>query len=226
MITTIRKLAPDDDLNIVSSLIYETDKYFLPTLFEDNKDIAMRILPHMIRRNTPYNEDNIYVGLVDDKIVGIVVAFRSPIKIDVGAFFDALEGGNDSGVELMYVFDADKKLTGIVAERLEIALKEYFFPLENEGNGYYISSICVDESYREQGIGNELLDGVLPCFGKELDVYVDCAVDNHVALEMYGARGFETLFTFERVRHMTYHKLIRRANRETIIQQRQNEEVL
>lgn len=209
MITTIRKLAPGDDLNIVSSLIYETDKYFLPTLFEDNKDIAMRILPHMIRRNTPYNEDNIYVGLVDDKIVGIVVAFRSPIKIDVGAFFDALEG---AGV--------------MSAERLEIALKEYFFPLENEGNGYYISSICVDESYREQGIGNELLDGVLPCFGKELDVYVDCAVDNHVALEMYGARGFETLFTFERVRHMTYHKLIRRANRETIIQQRQNEEVL
>ena len=209
MITTIRKLAPGDDLNIVSSLIYETDKYFLPTLFEDNKDIAMRILPHMIRRNTPYNEDNIYVGLVDDKIVGIVVAFRSPIKIDVGAFFDALE------------------CAGVMsAERLEIALKEYFFPLENEGNGYYISSICVDESYREQGIGNELLDGVLPCFGKELDVYVDCAVDNHVALEMYGARGFETLFTFERVRHMTYHKLIRRANRETIIQQRQNEEVL
>ena len=41
MITTIRKLAPGDDLNIVSSLIYETDKYFLPTLFEDNKDIAV-----------------------------------------------------------------------------------------------------------------------------------------------------------------------------------------
>ena len=31
------------------------------------------------------------------------------------AAFDALEGGNDSGVELMYVFNADKKLTGIVA---------------------------------------------------------------------------------------------------------------
>ncbi len=31
------------------------------------------------------------------------------------ATFTALEGGNDSGIELMYLFDASKKLTGIVA---------------------------------------------------------------------------------------------------------------
>lgn len=29
--------------------------------------------------------------------------------------FDCLEGGNDSGVELIYTFDSDKKLTGVVA---------------------------------------------------------------------------------------------------------------
>ena len=31
------------------------------------------------------------------------------------AVFEALEGGNDSGIELLYVFDANKKLTGVVA---------------------------------------------------------------------------------------------------------------
>ena len=31
------------------------------------------------------------------------------------ANFTALEGGNDSGIELLYIFDTDKKLTGIVA---------------------------------------------------------------------------------------------------------------
>ena len=31
------------------------------------------------------------------------------------AVFEALEGGNDSGIELMYVFDGKQKLTGIVA---------------------------------------------------------------------------------------------------------------
>lgn len=31
------------------------------------------------------------------------------------AVFEALEGGNDSGIELLYVFDNNKKLTGIVA---------------------------------------------------------------------------------------------------------------
>lgn len=31
------------------------------------------------------------------------------------ATFDALEGGNDSGMELIYTFDTNKKLTGVVA---------------------------------------------------------------------------------------------------------------
>lgn len=31
------------------------------------------------------------------------------------ATFNALEGGNDSGIEILYIFDANKKLTGIVA---------------------------------------------------------------------------------------------------------------
>jgi len=31
------------------------------------------------------------------------------------AVFEALEGGNDSGIELMYVFNKEKKLTGVVA---------------------------------------------------------------------------------------------------------------
>ena len=31
------------------------------------------------------------------------------------AVFTELEGGNDSGIELMYLFDREEKLTGIVA---------------------------------------------------------------------------------------------------------------
>lgn len=31
------------------------------------------------------------------------------------AAFTALEGGNDSGIELLYIYDSDKKLTGVVA---------------------------------------------------------------------------------------------------------------
>ena len=207
MSTTIRKLAQGDDLNIVSSLIYETDKYILPSLFEDDKARAMRVLPYMIKSNTPYNENNIYVGLVDDRIVGIVIACRSPITVDVGAFFNAFESAGE-----------------MVDETLERALKEYFFPLESEGNGYYVSSICIDEACRGQGIGRELLDGVLPYLDKDLDVYLDCAEDNEIALSMYSARGFERLFAFKSFTGVPYCKLIRRANRETIIQEMKNEE--
>lgn len=207
MITAIRKLGENDDLGIVSSLIYETDKYILPSLFGYDKEKAMRVLPHMIKANTPYNENNIYIGLVDDEIAGIVVAYRSPITIDIGAFFDAFANAGEMA-------DAS----------LEKALKEYFFPLESEGDGYYISSICIDEEIRGQGAGGEMLDGVLPYISKDLDVYLDCVEDNRIALAMYADRGFETLFAFKNFTRASYCKLIRRANRETIIEEMKNEE--
>lgn len=72
------------------------------------------------------------------------------------AVFEALEGGNDSGIELMYVFDESNKLTGIVANlacpaqcvqhRLFISpdfwgevkaiLREYF------GENLYLLALC------------------------------------------------------------------------------------
>lgn len=72
------------------------------------------------------------------------------------AVFEALEGGNDSGIELMYVFDENKKLTGIVANlacpaqcvqhrlfvspdfwgEVKVLLREYF------GENLYLLALC------------------------------------------------------------------------------------
>ncbi len=200
MITTVRKLVQGDDLGTVSRLIYETDNYIFPHFFGDSKTSAKEILPYMIQSNTLYNMDNIYVALVDDKIIGIMVIARSPIKIDVGAFFEAFENAGAT-----------------IDDNFERVLKEYFFPLENESEGYYISNICIDEAYRGQGIGGEMLDSILPTLDSSLDVYLDCLEDNQIALSMYQNRGFEELFKFSGFTGLPYYKLIRRANRETIV---------
>lgn len=202
MITTVRKLVQGDDLGTVSRLIYETDNYIFPHFFGDSKTSAKEILPYMIESNTLYNMDNIYVALIDDKIVGITVVAKSPVKIDVGAFFEAFENAG-----------------AMIDDNFERVLKEYFFPLENESEGYYISNICIDEAYRGQGIGGEMLDSILPMLDYSQDVYLDCLSDNQVALAMYKSHGFEELFGFSGFTGLPYYKLIRRANRETIVQQ-------
>lgn len=72
------------------------------------------------------------------------------------ANFQELEGGNDSGIELLYVFDAEKKLTGIVANvacpsqvvehrsyissdywgKVKILLRKHF------GEGLFVLGLC------------------------------------------------------------------------------------
>lgn len=69
--------------------------------------------------------DNRKEGLISNAFGRAAIGFCRRATFDDGtaqmwgdtntANFDALEGGNDSGVELLYTFDADKKLTGVVA---------------------------------------------------------------------------------------------------------------
>ncbi len=72
------------------------------------------------------------------------------------AVFDALEGGNDSGIELLYIFDQNKKVTGVVANiacpaqcvqhrlfvspdywgEVKVLLREYF------GKDLFVLALC------------------------------------------------------------------------------------
>ena len=72
------------------------------------------------------------------------------------AVFEALEGGNDSGIELMYIFDENKKVTGVVANiacpaqcvqhrlfvspdywgEVKVLLREYF------GKDLFVLALC------------------------------------------------------------------------------------
>lgn len=199
MITTVRKLEQDDDLSVVSNLIYETDNYIFPHFFNDSKTSAKGILPYMIDSDTIYNRNNIYVALSEEKIIGIMVINKSPIQINISAFIDSFEKAGE-----------------MIDDSFERVLKEYYLPLENEPEGYFIANICIDSAYRGQGIGGALLEMVLSDVEPDKDVYLDCLVDNKVALTVYESHGFEILFEYSGFTGLPYYKMIRRANRELL----------
>lgn len=70
--------------------------------------------------------------------------------------FESLEGGNDSGIELIYTFDTNKKLTGVVAniacpaqvvEHRSFISSDYWGKVKENlrqkfGNGIYVLGLC------------------------------------------------------------------------------------
>lgn len=195
MITTVRRLSQSDDFSQVARLIYETDNYVFPHFFKDSKSTAMAILPYMIETDTIYNMNNIYVAELEGQIIGIMVINESPLKINIGAYVDAFERAGA-------MIDAD----------FERVLKEYFLPLENESEGYFIPSFCIDKLFRGHGVGGTLLECVLEGLDPSKDIYLDCLSENRGALAIYTAHGFEKLLEYSGFTGLPYYKMIRRAN--------------
>ena len=199
MITTVRKLSASDDLSTAANLIYETDNYVFPYFFNESKALAKAILPKMMQGDTIYNLNNIYVALYEGQIIGIMVVNEAPISISLSAYIEAYE---EAGA--------------MIDEGFERVYKEYFLPMEQEPEGYYIPNICIDPSFRGQGIGGALLEAVLSEIDTSKDVYLNCLSDNEVALAVYEAHGFERLVEYSGFTGLKYFKMIRRANREMI----------
>lgn len=195
MITTVRRLAPDDDIVTVARLIYETNNCLFPVFFNDNKPLAKEILSHMIEGDTIYNRSNIIVACVDSEIIGIIVVNKIPVNIDICAYSDAFE-----------------KSGALIDETFERVLKEYYLPLESALDGYFISCLCVDERFRSQGVGSAMLDVLLAHLDPSLDAYIDCASSNARAISVYEAHGFERLFEFDGFDSTPYVKMIKRRD--------------
>ncbi|MBQ2810066.1 MAG: GNAT family N-acetyltransferase [Clostridia bacterium] len=194
MDTIIRKLADGDNLNTVAQLIYETDNCVFPRFFKESKASAKEILPQMMELDTIFNKNNIYVALLDERIIGVMVILESPIKINISAYFEAFE-----------------KADSLIGTDFETVLKEYFLPLEYEPDGYFIACLCVDEDYRGRGVGGALIDGVLSELDPCRDVYLECSQDNTTARSVYEAHGFEELVKFTGFNGLPYCKMIKRV---------------
>ena len=165
----IRKLTLDDDLNQVGRLIYYTDDYVFPYVY-DTPDDGAKVHAEMVVRDTLYNYENITIGVINGEIAGIVVMKEAPLKI--------------SKDEMISAFDA----AGVAHdERFERVFKEYWGLLEKEPAGYYIANVCVDQRYRHRGVARAMLNTIL----EKGKVYnLESVVANENAFKLYQSLGF------------------------------------
>ncbi len=160
-----------DNHNKVANLIYHTDKYIFPYLFNGNIKLAEQVLARMIKRDTIYNYRNIYVAECDGEVLGIIIFMPTPVCVDVqemmAAFFD---GG------------------AMIDEKFKRVFEEYYRPLENEPPDIYIANICVDSRYRGMGIASKMLGSILR---DDKDYHLETVKANEPAVRLYRRMGFE-----------------------------------
>lgn len=169
--TAIRKLNANDDLKQVADLIYYTDDYIFPYLFNGDVTAAEKVLRNMILGDTIYSMRDIYVAECGGKIAGIVILKTVPLRINaqnmIKCFLDAGQP---------------------VGERFAKVYNEYYKLLEDEQPDVYVANVCVDKTYRGMGIAKKLLDGVLR---DDLTYHLECVKANQAGLKLYEKAGFE-----------------------------------
>ncbi len=169
--TSVRRLSITDDHKRVADLIYHTDKYIFPYLFDGNIELAEKVFVRMIKRNTIYNYRNVYVADCNGEVLGIVVLMATPIKLDRQEMITSfLEAG------------------AVVNEKFKRVFDEYYKLLEDEPPDIYIANVCVDSRYRGIGIASKMLNAIL----RDDKVYhLETVKSNEPALKLYKDLGFE-----------------------------------
>lgn len=173
---TFRKLRLTDDLEKVAELIYNTDPYIFPYEYEGNLDKAKAILVNMIKGDTLYNYENIYVAISGETIVGMIVAARAPLSLKAEPMMDC------------YL-----KADAVVDGRFKKVYKEYYELLNDEPDGIYIANVCVDKFFRGQGIGKKMLTAFL----RDDETYnLETVKANESAFALYTSMGFEMQYEY------------------------------
>ena len=168
---TIEPLTLNHNLNQVAKLIYYTDKYIFPYMFNKNLNNAKKILVNMITSNTIYNYKNITVAVLNNHIVGMCVLVSSPITIDKTEMVKAYtSAGFSSG------------------KRFERVYNEYYNPINNEPKGVYVANVCVDDNFRGLGIASKLIKTVI---NNNTQYNLEVVKANIPALKLYKKAGFK-----------------------------------
>jgi ribosomal protein S18 acetylase RimI-like enzyme len=168
------------DLEMISKLIYETDKNLFGTFLDKNPVNAVEKLRKLIvSGKNSYGHEHVYIAEgPDSKIMGILVAFRgnevkfleeTRVFMDTMNFFDFL------------------KLT-LVKPVYDIITASSI-----ESDDLYIGNIVVVDDLRGQGIGSELLKSSfqLGNHKKCKRVLLDVIFENDKAKKLYERRGFK-----------------------------------
>lgn len=152
-------------LSEIAGLIYDTDPYIYPAMFQ-TRERALEIIPQMIAANDAmFCEDNLYVAKNSEKIVGIILWHRGPLNWSADTYFAC--GGDSPHID-------------------EVRLK--YFASYSETKASVVSLINVCTSIHGHGIGGKLLRSFLREVEGPYELFV--LSDNTSAIKLYEKVGF------------------------------------
>jgi ribosomal protein S18 acetylase RimI-like enzyme len=167
------------DLDVVSELIYETDKNLFITFLDRKQNNAVKKLKKLILAGkNSYGYEHVYVAQNDSgEMIGILVAFRgdeisfiqeSKIFWDTMNFFDF--------VKLTIIKPFYDKITASSIK----------------GQDFYIGNLVVAPEYRGHGIGTEILKSSFKIASEKKcrRVLLDVIFENDKAKKLYERIGF------------------------------------
>lgn len=168
----------------VSTLVYETDPYIYPALFESNLtplEAANKILPSVFRHGDDgmFCKENLYVYMSGEDIVGLILWNKGPMKWNPSLFFMVAQ---NSGVQLVE--------ENVIAVSKDYVDDKYSEDTRLAEQGISLINICVDGRMRGQGIGRRMMtDFIMEHPNEPMELCV--LADNASAIKLYENMGFK-----------------------------------
>lgn len=175
-----RRATPEDNMEEIARLIYDTDPYIYPFWFEKNENKCINFLKEeMLKPGFIFNYNNLYVAydVTMNKIVGVICAI-------------------DKSVNLEYDYESLEKIN----KYYKTTIKEYIQPILDEVAEYddetiYIPNVCIDKNLRGKKIGTKLLGYFISQMEKSgfNKFALDCLLHNLPAKNLYHSLGFREM---------------------------------
>ena len=171
----VRKPNEKDNLEKISELLYDTDKYIYPYWFETLENCKKELTPLLLEDKFFFNIQNLYitVNVENNDIIGVVCIVNR--NVDLSYDYSKLKAKNER-----YCFTIVNYIEGLIKE---VQKSEFA----------YISNVCVDKNYRGRHIGRFMMNYVIESYKKGLynEIVLDVIADNPDAIKLYQNLGFE-----------------------------------
>lgn len=171
----IRKPTPDDNLEKIAELLYNTDPYIYPYWFETLDKCKKELPPLLLEENFFFSLKNLFITIdsSNNEIIGVVCILDKTVNLD-------------------YDYSELKKKNERYKFTIENYIEELIKEVEN-ADFAYISNVCVDANYQGKHIGKTMLKHIMELYKKNLynHIVLDVLAENPGAIKLYQNLGFE-----------------------------------
>lgn len=174
-----RKLNENDDIDMVASWIYSTDRFLFDLLFDNDRIRATTGIARLINSS--------YVNPYHRKFITVIYDEDSPIK-------GVCVGFKGSEISLRETFKAMRDTTCTNLPRIvQNAVLSEIFASKIRSKDYYIGNLYVDPLYRGESLGTKLVEKSKQIASQSNcdAVLLDVEYDKPYLLDFYKKLGFK-----------------------------------